>query len=132
MATTEPVVRDHALRRLHRHAVLYLRVRLELLELDLGAERQRLGGMLLAAALLALTALMTVQLAVLLLVAASWDTAWRLEVIGGLLLLALLAAAAAAGWLWRLRGEPARPISSALHDLDSFFSTPSNPEAERP
>lgn len=125
-------MREHALRRLRHHAGLYLRVRLELLELDLDAERQRLGGMLVAAALLALAAMMALQFIAVLVIAAAWYTPWRLHVIAALLLLALIATLAAGWRLSRLRGEPARPIGNALRDLDRFFQPLAPPPEQQP
>lgn len=112
--------------RLLHSSLQYARVRLEILELELIEERQRISSMIIRGVLLSLTALMAVQFAAGLVVAAFWDTPWRLHALGALILLALLATAAAWSSLRRLRKEPARPLTMAMRDIDRAVA----PEAE--
>lgn len=104
--------------RLFNNGLQYARVRLEILELELIEERERLGALLKRGMLLSLTALTTTQLVGVLVVAGFWDTRWRLHAIGGLIVLALIATVVAWRSLGHLRRDPARPLSSAMRDLD--------------
>ncbi|MDP9140290.1 MAG: phage holin family protein [Pseudomonadota bacterium] len=106
------------LQRLLNNGLQYLRVRLEILELELIEERERLGSMITRGMLLSLTALTTTQFTAALVVAAFWDTPWRLHVISLLIVVALFATVAAWLALRQLRREPARPLSTALHEMD--------------
>lgn len=106
------------LQRLLNNGLQYARVRLEILELELIEERQRLGSMLTRGMLLALAVLTTTQFIAMLIVAAFWDTQWRLHAIGVLVAAALIGTATAWFSLGRLRREPARPLSAAMRDLD--------------
>jgi uncharacterized membrane protein YqjE len=110
--------RSTVLQRLFNSGLQYARVRLEILELELIEERQRLGALLTRGMLLSLTALTTTQFVAVLIVAAFWDTPWRLHAIGLLIVAALLATAAAWHALGRLRREPARPLSAAMRELE--------------
>lgn len=112
--------------RLLNSGLQYARVRLEILELELIEERQRISSMITRGMLLSLMALTSVQFIAGLVVAAFWDTPWRLHSITLLILLALLGTAAAWSSLRKLRKEPARPLSMALRDIDRVVA----PEAE--
>lgn len=110
--------------RLLYNALQYARVRLELIELELACERQRIGSMLTRGMVLSLAALLTAQLLAALVIAAFWTTPWRLHAI------VVIAAAAIAltAFAWRalraLRKEPGRPIAAALRDLDKLVAPP--------
>lgn len=108
--------------RLLRSAADYARVRMELLELELNAERERLGAVLRRGLVLALTLLSTLQLSAALLVALSWDTPWRLPILLGLVLFAIAGSLLA----WRAfrqlqRAQPARPLATAFREFDRLL-----------
>lgn len=109
---------EAALQRLLYNGVQYARVRLELVELELAAERERIGAMLTRGMLLSLAMLMMAQFGAVLVVAAFWDTQWRLHAIASMIAAALALTAAAWLALRRLRREPGRPIAAALRELD--------------
>ncbi len=111
------------LQRLFNNGLRYARVRLEILELELIEERERLGSLITRGMLLSLTALTTTQFTAALVVAAFWDTPWRLHVIGLLIAIALLATVAAWLALRQLRREPARPLSMAMREMDGVIAS---------
>lgn len=101
----------------------YARVRVEMLEVELGAERERVGAMLRAGALLSLSAMLTVQLLAALVLAYCWNTPWRLPALGALTLAALLATAFAWHALRRLRRRSSQPIAALMRDLERIART---------
>lgn len=106
-----------------RSALRYLRLRIEWLELELGDERARLGALLTRSLLFALTAFLGIELLVLLLIALSWDTPWRLPAIAGVTTLAALACALSWRALAQVRKpRPPQPLSSLLQDFDALLS----------
>ena len=110
-----------SVRRLVISAVMYARARLQILEVQASEERQRLIAMLKASLVTAVGLLISLQLVATLVVVLSWDTAWRVHVIGGLVVLALALTALAWKRLQTLASRPApRPISEILEDLDRF------------
>lgn len=64
-------------RRLGNGVVDMLHGRLKLLQTELGDELDRLGGLLARQILVALTGLLTIQFLVLIVLALTWDTPWR-------------------------------------------------------
>lgn len=115
---------DGRLQRLLRSTLQYARVRVEILEVELHLERARLGAMLMRGVALALSALLGLQLVIVLLLALSWNTPWRLHVIVALIITAAVVAAV----MWHsLRGlsrkKTPRPISAVLSDLDQFVES---------
>ncbi len=64
--------------------------RLDLLRLEAAHEGSRIGAMLVRGFCAALLGFLTLEVLALLIVAVFWDTAWRLQVIAGLMLAALL------------------------------------------
>lgn len=80
-------------RRLGNGVLDMLQGRLELLQTELGDELDRLGGLLARQILVALSGLLTVQFLVLIVLALTWDTPWRVT---AMILITLLAAGATA------------------------------------
>lgn len=103
----EPPSLQDSLRRLLVESAAVGHGRLELVLLEFGDERERLGRLLARAAALAIAVIVASQLAVLLAVALVWDSGWRLEamalLLGGALLLVGLA-------VQRLRALPASTL----------------------
>lgn len=67
--------------------------RLRLLQAELADELDRFGALLARQILVALSALLTIQFLALLVLAVSWDTAWRIPAMVVLTLLAVVATA---------------------------------------
>lgn len=82
------------LRRVAAHVVAQVHTRLELLQVELALEQLRLRGFVMFGALAMFFAFVALALVVLFIIAAAWDTQWRLPVIG------LLAAAAVGGMIF--------------------------------
>lgn len=110
--------RPRALAWMLRSGLRYAAVRLEILEFELAAERERVGKLLARGLALSLAVMMTAQATALLLVALAWDTRMRLPAIAVLALLSLAVAVAIWRSLRQLRSAPGRPITAALHALD--------------
>lgn len=105
-----------------RSARRYLRLRIELLELELNDERARLGALLTRSLLFALTAMLALQLLAVLLIAISWETSWRWHVMTALTALAMLVSALSWRALIDLRKpKPPQPLSSLLDDFDALL-----------
>ena len=112
------------LQRLLYNALQYARVRLEMIELELACERQRIGAMLTRGMVLSLAALLTVQMFAALIIAAFWTTPWRVHAIVAIAAAAVALTVCAWRSLRALRREPGRPIAAALRDLDKLVSPP--------
>ena len=80
-------------RRLGNGVVDMLQGRLKLLQNELGDELDRLGGLLARQILVALSGLLTIQFLVLIVLALTWDTPWRVP---AMIIITLLAAVATA------------------------------------
>ncbi|MEW6167831.1 MAG: phage holin family protein [Pseudomonadota bacterium] len=106
-------------------AVRYARARLELLELEISTERERLGLLMTRGLLLSLAALMSTQFAAILVLAAFWETRWRLHAVAVLIVAALGATFAAWAALRRVQNRSSRPIAAALRELDELVEPPS-------
>ncbi|MGQ0699306.1 MAG: phage holin family protein [Panacagrimonas sp.] len=92
--------------------------RLRLIQAELSDELERLGSLLSRLILFALSALLTVQLLALVVLAAAWDTPWRIPAMVGLTLLAAAGTFAAYNsYLARTRRD--RPIfTSSIDELE--------------
>lgn len=126
----QPQAQPKRLQHVMHSAVRYARARLELLELEISAERERLGLLMTRGLLLSLAALMTTQFAAILLLAAFWETRWRLHAVAALIVVALGATFAAWAALRRVQNRSSRPIAAALRELDELVEPPSA-EGER-
>lgn len=82
-------------RRLSHGAVDFAQNRLKLLQAELADELDRLGGLLARQILVAFSALLTVQALALVVLAAVWDTPWRVAAVVALALIAALGTVAA-------------------------------------
>lgn len=80
-------------RRLGNGVVDMLQGRLKLLQNELGDELDRLGGLVARQILVALSGLLTIQFLVLIVLALTWDTPWRVP---AMIIITLLAAGATA------------------------------------
>ncbi|MFP5305446.1 MAG: phage holin family protein [Gammaproteobacteria bacterium] len=125
-----PQAQPGRLQHVMHSAVRYARARLELLELEISAEREHLGLLMTRGLLLSLAALMTTQFAAILLLAAFWETRWRLHAVAALIVVALGATFAAWAALRRVQNRSSRPIAAALRELDELVEPPSA-EGER-
>lgn len=91
--------------------------RLELLQAETTDELDRLGALLARQVLVALSALLTVQCLALVVLAAAWDTPWRLAAVVGLTALAAGGTVAAyAAYVARKR-RPTPIFASSLGEL---------------
>jgi uncharacterized membrane protein YqjE len=70
----------------------YLRARVRLLSFDLRRVSQQAGSAMVQAGIALISALAAAQLALVWIIAAVWNTPWRLQVIGAMTLLALFTA----------------------------------------
>ena len=82
-----------SLRRLLAESVDIGHGRLELLVFELGDERARLGLLMQRGAVVAISGFIAAQAVVMLAIALSWDSQWRLPVVGGLAALMLIVVA---------------------------------------
>lgn len=85
--------------------------RLDLLRWEAAQEGSRIGGMLVRGFCAALLGFFTLEALALLIIATFWDTAWRLQVIAGVLLAALIGTLVLVVAYTRKRNEQ----SSLLH-----------------
>lgn len=97
------------LRRLAGNLLGYAQNRLELLGVELAQERARVGSVLTCGLLMMLFGMLTLQFGALLLVALSWDSAWRVPVIATLSALAL-AATVVSAWAWARKRQSASAL----------------------
>jgi uncharacterized membrane protein YqjE len=105
------------LQALAQAALKYAHARLDLLQHEWQAEQSRLLGVLIRSALFALALLTTYQLLAAALIAAMWDTAWRVHTV--LALAGLTAAIGAYAW-HSLRARPATSASAFATSLAEF------------
>lgn len=119
MASTRAVVRPTAIvQSLLHNSLQYARVRLEILELELSAERERVGAMMKFGLMLSLAALVTVQLTAALVLAYYWNTPWRFHALFVLIAAGVVASALAWRALRRLQQRSSRPLATVLRDLE--------------
>lgn len=98
-------------------ALEFLQGRVALLQWELAQEKSRLSAMLTRALLCGFFLLLSVQLLVILLVALTWETPWRMHVIVGLLGLAVIVTGGLA-WGFRAKQQEDSPLfSNTLHEL---------------
>ena len=91
-----------------------------MMELELGAERDRLWAMMVTTLVLALAGLTSVNFLAALIIALAWETPWRLHAIAAMAVAALLTVAGAWAVLRKLRREATRPLAGLMKDLQSF------------
>jgi len=84
----EPI--PDTLRRLVALSIDGMQARLELMRLELGEERRRLGGLITKGLFAAFLIFLSLQLLAVFAIALSWDSGWRIPVIASLTALALL------------------------------------------
>lgn len=98
-------------------ALEFLQGRVALLQWELAQERARLGAMLSRALLAGFFLLLSIQLLVILLVALTWETQWRIHVIGGLLGLAFVVTGSLAWGFRSKQKEESALFANTLHEL---------------
>lgn len=108
-----------AARRLGHGALDFAENRLRLLQSEIADEVDRLGALLTHLILLALTALLTFQFFALLVLAAAWDTRWRLM---AMMALTMLAACATGLAYYTYQARKRRDVSQA----ESIFAASLN------
>lgn len=95
----------------------FLRGHVELLQVELAQERNRIGVVLWHGLVLGLVAFLTVQCALLFVVVMFWDTAWRLHAIGALTVAALLATIACVRRWQHVRAPREPPFDATVAEL---------------
>lgn len=105
-------------RRLGHGAVDFAQNRLKLIQAELADELDRLGGLLARQILVALSALLTVQALALVVLAAVWDTPWRIAAVVALAMFAAVGTLAAyrAYEAAKRRGKPI--FAASIKELD--------------
>lgn len=97
--------------------VSHLHTRLALFSTELAEEKIRLSAIVFGALLAVFFLFMALVLVALFIVAAAWDTPYRLHIVGGLAIVFLLVSAIAGGYVRaRLKSGP-RPFALSLAEL---------------
>lgn len=92
--------------------------RLRLLQSELGAETERLGGLLALLVLTAFAGLLTVQALALVVLALAWDTPWRTHAMVALAVLAAVATVVAYRAFTARKQRPGPLFATSLEELD--------------
>ena len=108
----------HVVRRLGLSLVDSAHDRLKLLQVDLADELDRLGSLLTQQILVALSALFTLQLLSMALLAVIWDTVWRVPVSFALALIAALGTVLVYRTYLALKGRTRSVFASSLEELE--------------
>lgn len=96
----------------------HLRVRLELLSVELAIEKVRLLTVMLTGLLAVIFGAMSLMLIVLFVLAVYWDTPDRVTAVGWMLGIFIVLTAVAAVWLGSQLSRPSALFSSSLAELD--------------
>jgi uncharacterized membrane protein YqjE len=105
-----------SLRGLGNSLLALLRVRAELLGIELAEEKERLRATLILAVVAAIFLALAVQVLSFLVIVVCWDT-YRLQAIVGVVVVYVLIAALAAWWIRRLWRTGAPPFAATLLEL---------------